>query len=279
MTIISNSHLHLSSDWDNISGAAPSMPTEFSNPPSPEKSGFCAWMRNFFNYLTGTFGEKLAPSKLNSALDNIFNSMNEWKHDDPIYFNNREIELHIGSQKQVSFRSMEKEGTTYIVSSACHDMANPTPIQHQQSGGRSVAEALSYIKNAYPHQQVKALIPIAQSNKLVFSTRGHFVLLEVDINAGKIQSAKIHDSKGGLLDTFYRGAKHLTKQLLADENLGLDKNFAVTSEHHSDQSLLNGNDCGRFSAYYAKKIIDNDLSKANAVDARAFFEQNFKKTS
>lgn len=263
MTIISNSHLHLSSDWADISGAEPSMPTEFSNPPSPEKSGFCAWMRDFFNYLTGTFGEKLAPSKLNSALDDIFSKNNQWQHEAP--FEN-------GGVMQTGYRSKQIDNTTYIVSSACHDLTNANETTNQLSGGRSTTQTLHEIKNAYPHQQVKALIPIAQSNKLVFSTRGHFVLLEVDINAGKIQSAKIHDSKGGLLDTFYCGAKHLTKQLLADENLGLDKNFAVTSEHLGHQAMLNSNDCGRYAAYYAEKIIkDGNLSQANAVNARSFF--------
>lgn len=269
MTIISNTYPNQSSDWADISGAEHSMPTEFRNPPSPEKSGFCSWMRNFFNYLTGTFGEKLTPAKLNFALDDIFSKSNQWQHEAPFYN---------GGVEQTGYRSKQIDNTTYIVSSACHDLTNASETKSQLSGGRSAAQTLHEIKNAYPHQQVKALIPIAQSNQFGLSTRGHFVLLEVDMNAGKIQSAKIHDSKGGLLDTFYSGAAHLTEQLHKAEGLDLAENFAITTEYHGDQSLFNGNDCGRFSAYYADKIIHNDLSQANAVDARAFFEQNFKKT-
>lgn len=270
MTIISNIHPPLSNDWAGISGAKPSLPIEFSKPPSPEKSGFCSWMRNFFNYLTGTFGEKLTPSKLNSALDDIFSKSNQWQHEAPFYN---------GGVEQTGYRSKQIDNRTYIVSSACHDLTNASETKSQLSGGRSAAQTLDEIKNAYPHQQVKALIPIAQSNQFGLSTRGHFVLLEVDMNAGKIQSAKIHDSKGGLLDTFYRGATHLTEQLRADVRLNLAEDFAITTEYHGDQSLFNGNDCGRFTAYYADKIIHNNLSKANAVDAQAFFAQNFKKTS
>lgn len=270
MTIISNTHPNLSSEWANISGAEPSLPTQFSKPPSPEKSGFCAWMRNFFNYLTGTFGEKLTPAKLNFALDDIFNKNNGWQHEAPFYN---------GGVEQTGYRSKQIDDRTYIVSSACHDLTNASETRNQLSGGRSTAQTLHEIKNAYPHQQVKALIPIAQSNQFGLSTRGHFVLLEVDINAGKIQSAKIHDSKSGLLDTFYRGATHLTEQLRADVRLNLAEDFAITTEYHGDQALLNGNDCGRFTAYYADKIIHNNTSHANAVGARAFFEDKFKKTS
>ncbi|MFS1564102.1 MAG: hypothetical protein ACL7AX_11875 [Candidatus Arsenophonus phytopathogenicus] len=58
---------------------------------------------------------------------------------------------------------------------------------------------------------------------------------------------------------------------MAEKELGLDKDFAVTSEHLGHQALLNGNECGRFTAYYADKIIDDNLSNANAKDAHAFF--------
>lgn len=264
MPYISNSHPnpHPTGHWGDISTAGHSLPAEFSKPPSTKKSDFCSWMRDFFNCLTGIFGEKLSCSKLNSALNDIFNPTNGWQ---------AKAHFEFGGTNQVGYRSKQKDGITYIVSSACHDLTNPNPMQDLLSGGRTAAQTLNEIKKAYPHEQVKVLVPIAQSNKFCGSTRGHFVLLEVDMHAGKIQSAKIHDSKGPLLDTFYNGARHLTKQLLAEKELGLDKDFAVTSEHLGHQALLNGKDCGRFTAYYADKIIDDNLSNANAKDARAFF--------
>ncbi|MFS1539218.1 MAG: hypothetical protein ACL7BU_11735 [Candidatus Phlomobacter fragariae] len=270
MPYISNNapNFNLIGDGGYISATGHSMPTEFRNPPSPEKSDFCSWMRNFFYYLTRTFGEKLTPSKLNFALDDIFSKSKQWKHEAPFYN---------GGIEQVGYRSKQIDNTTYIVSSASHDLTNASETENQLSGGRSAAQALHEIKKIYPHQQLKILVPIAQSNKFGFNTRGHFVLLQVDMNAGKIQAAKIHDSKGSLLDTFYNGAAHLTEQLRADEGLSLAKNFAITIKYHGDQSLFNGNDCGRFTAYYADKIIDDNLSNANVVDARVFFNRNFKK--
>ncbi|HGJ5876983.1 MAG TPA: hypothetical protein ACHBX0_12300 [Arsenophonus sp.] len=255
-------------DWQISLDTADNLPTEFSNSPTPEKSGFCSWVRNFFNYLTGTHGEKLSPVKLNFALDDVFCQEKGWKHEH--HFEN-------GGVNQVGLRSQQLGGKTYIVSSACHDLTNPTPTKNDLSGGRTVAQTLNEIKNTYPNGEVKTLIPIAQSNEFGFSTRGHFVLLEVDINTGKIQSVKIHDSKNPLLNYFYDGAQHLTKQLLADENLALDKNFIVTSEHLGHQVMLNGNDCGRYAAYYAYKIInDGDLAGANATEARTFFTKHAK---
>ncbi|SPP32404.1 hypothetical protein ARAF_2567 [Arsenophonus endosymbiont of Aleurodicus floccissimus] len=65
--------------WGDISIAGHSLSAEFSKPPSLEKSSFYSWIRNFFNYLTGTFGEKLSFSKLNSALNDIFKPTDDWQ--------------------------------------------------------------------------------------------------------------------------------------------------------------------------------------------------------
>jgi len=252
-------------DWSDLSATESSISTEYRQPPSPQESGFCSWVRNLLNYLTGTFGEKLSCSKLNSALNDIFSPKNGWVH---------KGHFEYGGTNQVGYRSKQIEGVTYIVSAPCHDLTNTNSMQDLLSGGRTAAKTLSEIKNIYPEDKVKILIPIAQSNKFGFSTRGHFVLLEVDIQEGNIQSAKIHDSKGGLLDNFYSGAKHLVKQLLADENLGLTKDFAITTEYHRDQNFFNNSDCGRYTVYHAHKIIENGrLSEANARDASSFFEK------
>lgn len=256
-------------DWSDLSATESSISTEYRQPPSPQESGFCSWVRNLLNYLTGTFGEKLSCSKLNSVLNDIFSPENGWEHK-----NGSEHKGHFeySLKNQVGYRSKQISGVSYIISAPCHDLTNPTIEQDLLSGGRNAAKMLSEIKNTYPHDEVKILIPVAQSNKFGFSEkRGHFVLLEVDMQEGKIQSAKIHDSKGGLFDTVYRGAKHLKKQLLADENLSLTKDFAITTEYHGHQSLFNSNDCGRYSAYYANKIIEK-RNLSQATDARSFFE-------
>ncbi|ACQ67316.1 hypothetical protein HDEF_0570 [Candidatus Hamiltonella defensa 5AT (Acyrthosiphon pisum)] len=252
-------------DWSDLSATESSISTGCRQPPSPQESGFCSWVRNLLNYLTGTFGEKLSCSKLNSALNDIFSPENGWVH---------KGHFEYGGTNQVGYRSKQIEGVIYIVSAPCHDLSNPDTQQHVLSGGRNAAQMLSEIKNTYPNDEVKILIPVAQSNKFGFSEkRGHFVLLEVDMQEGKCQSAKIHDSKGGLLDTVYRGAKHLKKQLLADKNLSLTKNFAINTEYHGHQSVFNGNDCGRYSAYYANKIIEK-RNLSEATDARPFFEKH-----
>ena len=49
----------------------------------------------------------------------------------------------------------------------------------------------------------------------------------------------------------------------------------MTAEHHGDQSLLNGNDCGRFAAYYAAKIIaEGGLDRADKKGGDAFFVED-----
>lgn len=242
------------------------LPDEFRKPPHPEKSCFCLWLYDFLNYLSGTFGEKLSCSKLNSALNNIFSTNNGWQH---------KGRFEYGGTIQTGYRSQQIGGVNYIVSAPCHDMTDANPMQDRLSGGRTAAQTLREIKCSYPHEHVKILVPIAQSNKFGLSTRGHFVLLDVDMNAGKIQSVKIHDSKGCLLDTLYQGAAHLTKQLLADENLNLAEDFGITTEYYGHQSLFNGKDCGRYVAYYAHNIIsDGDVSQENKANARFFFAKH-----
>lgn len=239
-----------------------------SSPPSKSTGFFRAVVSKFINYLTGTFGKKMGCTNLNYWLSGIFSENNGWETKST--FTN-------GGTIQIGCRSQQRDDVTYVVSSPSHDLPENNSVQALLSGGRSAAQTLSEIKKIYSKEKVKALIPIAQSNTLgCFGTRGHFVLLEVDMNAGNILSAKIHDSKGILIDMFYNGSKHLTKQLLAEKSLNLEKTFSVTTNNRSEQSLFNGNDCGRYTAYYAATIIEEgNLIKASTTNAKAFFSKYF----
>ncbi|WP_235667740.1 hypothetical protein [Candidatus Williamhamiltonella defendens] len=69
---------------------------------------------------------------------------------------------------------------------ACHELSNLDTQQHVLSEGYNAAQMLSKIKNTYPNDEVEILIFVAQSNKFGLSEkRGHFVLLEVDMQEGK----------------------------------------------------------------------------------------------
>lgn len=39
------------------------------------------------------------------------------------------------------------------------------------------------------------------------------------------------------------------KSSFSTMNLGLDKKFILTAQHHGHQHLFNGNDCGRYTLY------------------------------
>ncbi|WP_236851504.1 hypothetical protein [Candidatus Sodalis pierantonius] len=246
------------------------LPETLRKSPCIESKGFCSWMCSLFNYLTGTFGEKLRCSQLNITLDSIFNQKNGWKTDSTFEY---------GGTIQTAWRSKQVGGTKYLVTAPAHDLPDENTVQAQLSGGRSTARTLGEIKDIYSNAYLKVLVPIAQSNTLgCFGPRGHFVLLEVTINDGNIQSAQLHDSKAGLIDAFYDGAEHLTKQLRTHDSLSLSKDFFVTTEHRGEQSLFNGNDCGRYTAYYANKITnEGNLLNANIADARYFFKNYFAK--
>lgn len=270
MTTISGTppHSSINHDWDDLSDLKSNHTAELRKPPSPQNHGFCAWVSNFIHYLSGTFGEKLGCTQLNSALNSIFTPKEGWE---------AKSTFEYGGTIQVGCRSKQVDGITYVVAAPAHDLPTDDSVQAMLSGGRSAVQTLHEIQTTYPRGDVKVFIPIAQSNTLgCFGTRGHFVLLEADWVDGKIESAKIHDSKGGLLDTFYMGAQHLTKQLLREHLLDLPKGFEVTAEHYGDQSLFNGNDCGRYAAYYAATLIKKgDLSGSCSGAAQTFFKKHF----
>lgn len=261
-------NLAFSEEWCDISDTKASLPVELKTPPCPENKGFSSWITRFINYFSDTFGDKLTCTQLNDSLNSVFSQKNEWEANLPFEY---------GGTLQVGCRSKQKGGVTYVVSAPSHDLMDKNSIQAMLSGGRSAATSLGEIQSHYSQGQVKAFVPIAQSNTCgYFGSRGHFVLLEVSINDGKIESAKLHDSKNGFIDTFYDGAAHLTKQLLSHKNLHLDENFSVTVEHHGDQALLNGSDCGRYVTYYASTLIDEgNLSGVNSLSTREFFKKYF----
>ncbi|MFT8210834.1 MAG: hypothetical protein ACMZI0_10145 [Symbiopectobacterium sp.] len=225
---------------------------------------FCSRVVELFNVLTKTYGEKLTCSQLNRELDNVFNQQYDWT---------AETSFEYGGTRQTGYRSKQLNDITCLVCAPAHDLLDESSNAAQRSGGRSAASVLEEIKNNFPTGQIRTLIPIAQSNPLgCFGPRGHFALCEVDINDGKISTITLHDSKAGLVDAFYHGAEHLKEQFLAKENLGLDKQFILNTQHHGHQHLLNGNDCGRYTIYYANIIAEaGSLTDASVKAAREFF--------
>jgi len=233
---------------------------------APESTGFSSWLRSFINRLLSIFGEKLSPSQLNQCLDRIFSEDNGWRENGS---------FNVGGVEQIAFRVKEFAGTTYIVCATTHDLPESDSIAAHMAGGRSLLQTFTALAAAYPQGSTKALIPIAQSNTYgPFGPRGHFTLLEVDIDNCIIKSAVLHDSKGGFVDVFYEGAGRLTDIFRKASLVGGD--FSVTVEHRGEQSLLNGNDCGRFAAYYAAQITaEGGLNCANKEGAVVFFAEHF----
>lgn len=91
------------------------------------------------------------------------------------------------------------------------------------------------------------------------SDRDHFALLNASIRDGVVTSAKLIDSKEGLLDLSYGGAKHLLEQFGKTRDLKLDplNNFAIETIYLADQSLINHTDCGRFTVKHAVDFFDS----------------------
>lgn len=229
---------------------------------------FRARIVEIFNVLTDTYGEKLTCSQLNLQLDVLFSEEKNWTC--------LKRESTHNPEEHTIYRSTKIGNTTYLVSAPAHDLLEEHSNEAILSGGHSTAALLEEIKKEFPTGKVKALMPIAQSNPLgCFGLRGHFVLCEVDINEGIISTITLHDSKAGLIDGFYRADKHLKKQLLNHKSLGLDRQFTLTAQHHGHQHLFNGNDCGRYTLYYADTVVkDTPLTEASAKDAMAFFSHH-----
>ncbi len=228
---------------------------------------FRAKLAEIFNVLTDTYGEKLTCSQLNVQLDTLFSKEEGWSL-------LRRASAY-NSVEQTVYRSRQIENTTYLITAPAHDLLDEQSNTATLSGGHSAAAMLEEIKKEFPTGNLKTLMPIAQSNPLgCFGLRGHFVLCEVDINEGIISTITLHDAKAGLIDSFYQGAKHLKKQFLNHESLELDKQFTLTAQHHGHQHLFNGNDCGRYTLYYADTVVKTGaLAEATAKDAMAFFSQ------
>lgn len=233
---------------------------------TPENRGFCSWLHTFINKLFGVFGEKLSPGQLNRCLDRIFSEDKGWiKNGD----------FNIGGVDQTLFREKKSSGINYIVCAPTHDLTEYDSVAAHMAGGRSLIQTFTALTKEYSQGLTKALIPIAQSNSYaLFGPRGHFTLLEIDIDDSTIQSAVLHDSKGGFADMFYCGAERLTDIFRKTRLTGDD--FFVTVEHRGEQCLLNGNDCGRFAIYYAAQIAtEGDLKNASEKSAFAFFKEHF----
>jgi len=239
----------------------------------PNSSGFVAWVGKLIDYLSGVFGERMTAPQLNKALGDIFSTENGWEMFD------------CAGQEQASHMSKILGGTTYVVSAVSHDRPDYGSVESITTGAPPVATTLVNIKNQYKKGDVKVLIPIAQANNYgpsgIFGMRGHLVLLEADIENGVLTKATLHDSKGGLLDHIYHGADRLNT-LLHNENIKTSANFSLNVDYRGEQSLFNGKDCGRFTAYYAHKITEQGtlenkgtLENTSRAGARDFFTQHF----
>ncbi|PHV13242.1 hypothetical protein [Chitinimonas sp. BJB300] len=221
--------------------------------------------------LTGSYGSKMSSHQMNMALDRIFSQADDWKCSESRNGNGLP-----------DFRSKSLENTRYVVSSSCHDLPESGSV-FQRGGSLSVPKVLLDICNAYPVGDVRALLPVAQGNDLgCFGPRGHFTLFDVKIENGKIISAELIDSKGGLIDHFYNGKEKLKDLILGSDGLGCNglegkvaKEFSVVTTYLGHQGLLNGNDCGRHVVYAADTIVEKDsLKNASSNEARQFFKDN-----
>lgn len=232
---------------------------------------FCARIAEIFRVLTDTHGEKLTCSQLNLQLDTLFSKEQGWT---PL----KRTSAYTGIEQTV-YRSRQIEDITYLVFAPTHDLLDEHSNTATLSGSHSAATMLEEIKKEFPTGNVKTLLPIAQSNPLgCFGLRGHFVLCEVEINEGIISTITLHDPKAGLIDAFYKGGNHLKRQLFNHDALELDKQFILNSHHHGHQHLFNGNDCGRYTLYYADTIVKTgSLTEASAKDAMAFFSKHCAK--
>lgn len=232
----------------------------------PNSSGFVAWVGKLIDYLSGVFGERMTAPQLNKALGDIFSKENGW-------------EMFGCAGQEASHMSKILGGKTYVVSAVSHDRPDYDSMESITTGALPVATTLGNIQEKYREGDVKVLIPIAQANNYgpsgVFGIRGHLVLLEADIKDGELTHATLHDSKGGLLDHIYHGADRLNT-LLRDKNIKTSDNFSLNVEYRGEQSLFNGKDCGRFTAYYAHEITKNGtLDNTSRAGARDFFTQHF----
>lgn len=206
-------------------------------------------LRKFFDDLLG-YGDRLKPSQLNQALNNIFSATDGWQ------------KMESDVQIPTLFRSQTFEQTHCIIASVCHDVAHPTDMR-QIAGLFDVPTMLQEICKSYPTENVKALLPIAQSDHYIAQsgpTRGHYVLLEVEIKNGSVTQATLHDPKAGLLDSIYQGASRLSN-ILKNNSLFEGE---VKINYHGDQALLNGKDCGRYVSYYAERMA-NELEKDKTI--------------
>lgn len=271
-------------------------------------AGFGAWLMRLIDRLIGVFGQKLTPTALNASLTSICES-NKWSTYGSAATGG---EYQTNTKGVAQFHYKQVGDTTYVMMPTAHDLKDSdNDAKKMQAGGKSISDVLNTVQNNLDKlpssANFKILIPVAQANDVgPFGQRGHFVLLEVDatykgkyenkktaVGAGReviyetknkidkdekkieISKATLHDPKGGLLDYAYDGMTHVT-QRLAETGM-LNGHFSSNVEYQGQQSLLNGNDCGRFTAYYAHEIAENgSLTKSSRESAVDFFNTNFK---
>ena len=206
---------------------------------------------------------------VDESLDDLQSTDNDF--DDLEILSNDDANQFEPLKPAVSWRSKSFGETLCVVSSLCTDLAEEGL---RTAGTELLSSRLKDICQNNPTGKVKALIPIGQAGSYALEgNRGHCVLLEVDIEKGRITQATLHDAKAGLLDTFYQGANRITTLLSAN---GLfQENVAVN--YHGDQSLLNGKDCGRFSTYYAEKMAKELGGTPQASDYWQHFKSYYPK--
>ena len=165
------------------------------------------------------------------------------------------------------------ESITHIVANPCHDLpANASARLRNQSAESSVAECLAAICLHHPENTVVVQIPVCQDNPLGINRRGHFALLNARIENGCLKTAVLVDSKAGLLDLFYDGARHLSDQSREVPEVRIDApdTFEIRTQYLGDQALINGTDCGRFAVKHAESFTNSDTSTYQPIAQEDF---------
>lgn len=221
-----------------------------------------ALLARFIFWITGKFGETMTSEDVNRYLDVVFPEDN-WERKrvsiTTVADGSEALPWAVnGYERSLIWREREVEGEKQIVTDTCHDMPADTPILESiQATALSVAECLFHVCQNNPQGKINVQIPVEQSSPFFGGYRGHFVLLNVSVENGRVIRASVIESKQKHCDFGYDGAHHLFVQLrdYPDFPFGSRDDFEITTHYLGDQPMTNGNDCGRYAVAHARRFV------------------------
>lgn len=234
----------------------------------------------FLDWMRGKFGERMTSSQVGNYLDAAFPD-GEWTRKELVIDNKRQTDSSQPddafelAERKIVYRENTDDKGSMIITDPCHDMPANTPrSQSITATDFSVAECLREICTSHSEGKLTVQIPVMQASRFLGGIRGHFALLNANIENGRVTDAKLVDSKGGLIDTFYDGAAHLMEQFRETTGLKLDTpdNFAIETQYLGDQSLFNDTDCGRFAVAHAEKFAASGEQGYRALGQSDFLD-------